>query len=131
MKSLFWIKIHEKKLLTFKNTHKIIYKLKNKTIYKLIKISSIKQQLNLGTPAPTLSALIFMLAVFSRQTNIIWAAFYCLKHLEQDFNSKRPFSSTLLCVLQHWAFGLLGLAFIIFFIRNDFSIVLGDSEFIF
>ncbi|KAI6177491.1 Dol-P-Glc:Glc(2)Man(9)GlcNAc(2)-PP-Dol alpha-1,2-glucosyltransferase [Aphelenchoides bicaudatus] len=81
----------------------------------------------LGTPTPTLSALIFILSVFSRQTNIIWAAFYCLQHLQQDFDSKRPLYSTILCVLRHWAFGLLGLGFLVFVVRNDFSIVLGDK----
>lgn len=83
----------------------------------------------LGTPTPTLSALIFMLSVFSRQTNIIFAAFYCLRNLQFDFNTKRPFTSTISCVLRHWAFAFLGLGFVIFFAHNDFSVVLGDSKF--
>lgn len=83
----------------------------------------------LGTQAPTPAALIFTLSVFSRQTNIIWGAFYCLQNLQNDFDSKRPYHSTVTCVLKHWAFGVLGIGFIVFFIKNDFSIVLGDSEF--
>ncbi|KAI6201926.1 Dol-P-Glc:Glc(2)Man(9)GlcNAc(2)-PP-Dol alpha-1,2-glucosyltransferase [Aphelenchoides besseyi] len=79
----------------------------------------------LGTASPTLAALVFTFSVFSRQTNIVWAAFYCLCNLQNEFDAKKPFTSTFRCVLRHRAFAVLGFGFLLFMLTNN-GVVLGD-----
>lgn len=74
-----------------------------------------------------LSALIFSYAVFTRQTNIIWAGLYCLCNFPRIFNSKRPFYTSFVFVRKHFLFVLLALGFLIFLIKNE-GIVLGDKS---
>ncbi|KAI6188698.1 Dol-P-Glc:Glc(2)Man(9)GlcNAc(2)-PP-Dol alpha-1,2-glucosyltransferase [Aphelenchoides besseyi] len=80
----------------------------------------------LGTASPTLAALVFTFSVFSRQTNIVWAAFYCLCNLQNEFDAKKPFTSTFRCVLRHRAFAVLGFGFLLFMLTNN-GVVLGDQ----
>lgn len=83
----------------------------------------------MGTSSPIGAAFIFFLAVLSRQTNIIWAAFYCFCALLRDINSKRDnlIKDTIFCVLRHWPFMVLASAFVGFVVWNDGAMVLGDK----
>ncbi|KAI6239124.1 Dol-P-Glc:Glc(2)Man(9)GlcNAc(2)-PP-Dol alpha-1,2-glucosyltransferase [Aphelenchoides fujianensis] len=81
----------------------------------------------LGTTNPTLAALIFSFSVLSRQTNIVWAAFYCLSNLQNEFDRQQPFWSTFRSVVRHRAFALLGFGFLLFMLGNK-GVVLGDRS---
>ncbi|EFO18189.1 alpha-1,2 glucosyltransferase [Loa loa] len=77
-----------------------------------------------------LSSSIFAVSIFTRQTNIIWAAVYGLTHLFILFKkqSNGAFSIMVLIksLLHFWSLLLLPFGFIIFFLWNGNSIVLGD-----
>jgi alpha-1,2-glucosyltransferase len=69
-----------------------------------------------------LSGLAGMVAVSMRQTNIVWIFGFCVDSL---IRSKIFFAR----IQQLWLHVVTGIAFTIFFILNDFSVVLGHSEF--
>ncbi|VDN02637.1 unnamed protein product [Thelazia callipaeda] len=75
-------------------------------------------------PPGILSSLIFLVSVCTRQTNIIWAAVYGSFHLfallEKQCKHGLSFS--------FWSLLLLPIGFVIFFVFNNNSIVLGDRS---
>lgn len=76
-----------------------------------------------------LSSSIFVISICTRQTNIIWAAVYGLTHLFILFKKNNGSLSIIVLIrslLHLWSLLLLPIGFIIFFILNDNSIVLGD-----
>uniref|UniRef100_A0A0M3JRU5 Dol-P-Glc:Glc(2)Man(9)GlcNAc(2)-PP-Dol alpha-1,2-glucosyltransferase n=1 Tax=Anisakis simplex TaxID=6269 RepID=A0A0M3JRU5_ANISI len=77
------------------------------------------------------SSIAFLLAILTRQTNIVWAASFGVYHLLKrlDTRSAKTISTSLLRSIV----GLLpllsvGVGFVAFFILNDFNIVLGDHS---
>lgn len=73
-----------------------------------------------------IAAFCFFAGVLTRQTNIVWALMYCVMSWVQNIDIKRPISSTIKIVLQHWAFVFLGAGFLLFIYVNN-GIVLGDK----
>ncbi|VDN27582.1 unnamed protein product [Gongylonema pulchrum] len=84
----------------------------------------------LSQPPGLFPTLIFALSLCTRQTNIIWAAAYGCVHFflllknEGKFTAKAVISS----LLRLWSLLLLPIAFIVFYVLNDRSIVLGDHS---
>ena len=70
-------------------------------------------------------------AVAVRQTNIVWVFVIAAGNLWDDFeNCRKPFLDFFIDAA--WKFQiqiLTGIAFLIFFIKNDFSVVLGHKEY--
>lgn len=76
-----------------------------------------------------LSSFIFAISICTRQTNIIWAAVYGLIHLFISFKKLKKSLSIIVLIrslLHLWSLLLLPVGFIIFFVLNGSSIVLGD-----
>ena len=69
-----------------------------------------------------LSGLAACMSVFMRQTNIVWVFGFCLDECFRRFPKIIPILRDL------WPHALLGASFVVFVIRNDFSIVLGHHE---
>ncbi|CAD6190875.1 unnamed protein product [Caenorhabditis auriculariae] len=82
----------------------------------------------LSIRSPSVSALCFLVATLTRQTNIVWAAVYAASRLLARHRSDRPFRSTFSSLLYLWPFELLALAFAAFVVINDGKFVLGDAK---
>lgn len=77
------------------------------------------------------SALVFLFSVLTRQTNIVWAAAYGVYHLFREMDprcSKVMYITIVSSLLRLSPLVFLGGAFVVFFILNDYSIVLGDHS---
>ncbi|CAD5210447.1 unnamed protein product [Bursaphelenchus xylophilus] len=85
--------------------------------------------LGLGTENRFISAVVFAASCLSRQTNIIWAGFYCFSNLVEHLKAKERdlFKNTVICLLIHWPFAFLGAGFLGYLYWNDGSLVLGDK----
>lgn len=77
-----------------------------------------------------LSSSIFFISICTRQTNIIWAAVYGLTHLFILFKKQSKGSLSVMVLIKNllhlWSLLLLPVGFIVFFVLNNNSIVLGD-----
>ncbi|KHN86250.1 Putative Dol-P-Glc:Glc(2)Man(9)GlcNAc(2)-PP-Dol alpha-1,2-glucosyltransferase [Toxocara canis] len=77
------------------------------------------------------SSLIFLVGVLTRQTNIVWAAIYGAYHLLRRIDIRHPhiiYVSTCATLLNLSPLLCLGGAFVVFFVLNGYSIVLGDRS---
>ncbi|VDO45418.1 unnamed protein product [Brugia timori] len=76
------------------------------------------------------SSFIFAISICTRQTNIIWAAIYGLTHLFILFKKLNKGTSSIMILIRSllhlWSLILLPVGFIIFFMLNGNSVVLGD-----
>lgn len=79
-------------------------------------------------PPGIFSSLIFAISLCTRQTNIIWAAIYGAVHFVILLKSVGKFTlkAVISSLLRLWSLLLLPVAFIVFYLINDHSIVLGD-----
>ncbi|KAL3997620.1 DIE2/ALG10 family protein [Acanthocheilonema viteae] len=77
-----------------------------------------------------ISSSIFIISICTRQTNIIWAAIYGLTHLFTLFKKQNKDALSIVVLIRSllhlWSLLLLPIGFIIFFVLNGNSIVLGD-----
>lgn len=76
------------------------------------------------------STLCFVVAVLTRQTNIVWAAAYGFIYLILLLNKSKSLSFTIFLssILRFWSLLLLAFIFILFFFYNNKSVVLGDRN---
>ncbi|CAI4221686.1 unnamed protein product [Auanema sp. JU1783] len=73
------------------------------------------------------ASIAFLLACFTRQTNIVWAGLYALVRIYHHFDSRSPVRSFLRSVFKLWSFVVLALLFLAFVYINK-GIVLGDPS---
>lgn len=50
---------------------------------------------------PVTSCIFFIIAVLTRQTNIVWAGFYCLLKWLKSVDRSNPISSTVNFIVKH------------------------------
>lgn len=50
---------------------------------------------------PVTSCIFFIIAVLTRQTNIVWAGSYCLLKWLKSFDRNKPISSTINFIVKH------------------------------
>lgn len=78
--------------------------------------------------SPGWASIFFLFAVLTRQTNIIWAGLYGGVNLIHIIDPNNFFQSFIHGLMRLRALILLALGFVVFFILNNFRIVLGDHH---
>ncbi|KAF1768874.1 hypothetical protein GCK72_000687 [Caenorhabditis remanei] len=81
---------------------------------------------------PVVSAAFFLVAILTRQTNIVWAAIYAFSVLASKIDVSKPkfenLKRLIFTTFSLWPFVGLAAGFLVFLYLNNFQIVLGDAK---